>query len=110
MSTTKDTERTRWLGGIDYSASVYKDDGCRIHPSCLSCPLPACIFDVTLDDQKRKARLKIIRQLYLAGLNTNKIVGVTGLKLEVVKTLLACRDNVEKEYVENVYLQGIAWP
>jgi len=23
----------------------YRDDGCYIHPSCLSCPLPACIYE-----------------------------------------------------------------
>jgi len=23
----------------------YRDDGCRVHPSCLSCPLPACVYE-----------------------------------------------------------------
>lgn len=22
-----------------------EDDGCHVHPHCLSCPLPACIYD-----------------------------------------------------------------
>lgn len=23
----------------------YQDTGCHVHPACLSCPLPACIYD-----------------------------------------------------------------
>lgn len=23
----------------------YRDEGCHIHPSCLTCPLPRCIYD-----------------------------------------------------------------
>ena len=23
----------------------YRDDGCNLHPACLSCPLPRCQFD-----------------------------------------------------------------
>ena len=24
----------------------YRDDGCDLHPSCLSCPLPVCRYDI----------------------------------------------------------------
>lgn len=24
----------------------YRDEGCHLHPSCLACPLPQCIYDV----------------------------------------------------------------
>ena len=23
----------------------YKDTGCRLHPACLECPLPVCVYD-----------------------------------------------------------------
>ncbi len=26
--------------------ATYRDDGCDIHPSCLSCPLPVCRYDL----------------------------------------------------------------
>jgi hypothetical protein len=27
------------------SGEAYVDDGCEVHPACLSCPLPACRYD-----------------------------------------------------------------
>ena len=25
--------------------AIYRDTGCRLHPSCLNCPRPRCIYD-----------------------------------------------------------------
>ncbi len=30
----------------------YQDTGCRFQPSCLSCPLPTCVLDVSRGGQK----------------------------------------------------------
>ena len=43
-------EDTRLVGkAIDLlpEQSKYHDDGCYIHPHCLTCPLPHCIYDDT---------------------------------------------------------------
>jgi len=29
---------------------AYVDDGCPMHPKCLECPLPCCIYDLELSD------------------------------------------------------------
>tara|TARA_Y100000310_G_C20610042_1_gene777526 strand:- start:1214 stop:1474 length:261 start_codon:yes stop_codon:yes gene_type:complete len=35
----------------------YRDTGCRYSPSCLACPLPACIHDVPEGLRKVKTRV-----------------------------------------------------
>ena len=47
-------------GGIDLlpEATGYKDDGCFVHPQCLSCPLPRCIYD---EPDGGRAMLKALR-------------------------------------------------
>lgn len=44
--------------GPRINGTISMDTGCHVHPSCLSCPLPQCIFDVgaqaaQLSEQKR---------------------------------------------------------
>lgn len=33
------------------------DDGCEVHPSCLSCPLPTCKWDLSPEDYRRLMNL-----------------------------------------------------
>jgi len=40
------------------------DDGCEVHPSCLSCPLPVCKDDIRLEWQIGKIRDATVVQLY----------------------------------------------
>ena len=39
------TRRGRPLMDIAPELMRYRDDGCNLHPACLSCPLPRCQFD-----------------------------------------------------------------
>ena len=36
----------------------YRDDGCHVHPHCLTCPLPQCIYDDPgwLQRERRRSR------------------------------------------------------
>ncbi len=36
----------------------YPDDGCRMAPSCLDCPLPACWFEMTDGEKDAYGRQK----------------------------------------------------
>ena len=45
----------------------YVDNGCRVHPHCLTCPLAVCIFDVPERSQRGKMRLDEINELLAAG-------------------------------------------
>jgi hypothetical protein len=55
----------------------YRDDGCEVHPHCLSCPLPQCIFDTggrSYADAKRDRRVEAVAALRAQGLVTMDIV------------------------------------
>jgi hypothetical protein len=32
---------------LDYCSSHRRDEGCELHPACLTCPLPKCKHDMT---------------------------------------------------------------
>lgn len=32
-------------------AGIYADTGCPVHPHCLDCPLPQCVYDLDITDQ-----------------------------------------------------------
>lgn len=51
----------------------YKDTGCDIHPSCLSCPLPVCRYDVP---GGKRAVLNTYRDQRIAALRRNNTVPV----------------------------------
>lgn len=71
-----------------------KDDGCRISPSCLKCPLPECIYvepptgvtDATL--AKRNAVLSLKRQ----GMRPSDIARELGMGVRMVYRHLAASD------------------
>lgn len=44
----------------------YRDTGCEVSPSCLRCPLPACVYDQPVADRHaaRRDRDAEIRRLY----------------------------------------------
>jgi DNA-binding CsgD family transcriptional regulator len=76
----------------------YRDDGCRVHPSCLSCPLPSCIYEerAGLRDGKltrRRASLRArdmeVVRLVAAGWTTKDVGDTFGLSRRQVFRILA---------------------
>jgi hypothetical protein len=56
----------------------YRDDGCDMFPSCLSCPLPRCRYDVpggvrAMLNQERDHQIRVLRED--AGLSVDDIAG-----------------------------------
>lgn len=46
----------------------YRDDGCHVHPHCLTCPLPRCIYDEPgLQRQWRQERDRQLLEMYRSG-------------------------------------------
>ena len=69
----------------------YRDTGCDLHPSCLSCPLPRCRYDRRsgvrgLRNEFRDAR---IRRLYRQGKSVRLIMAELGLSRRTVYRILA---------------------
>ena len=53
--------------------ATYRDDGCDIHPSCLSCPLPVCRYDIP---GGKRAVLNLYRDQMIATLRRDYTVPV----------------------------------
>ncbi len=53
--------------------ATYRDDGCDIHPSCLSCPLPVCRYDIP---GGKRAVLNLYRNERIARLRRSYTVPV----------------------------------
>ena len=53
--------------------ATYRDDGCDLHPRCLSCPLPVCRYDVP---GGKRAVLNVYRNQQIARLRRSNTVAV----------------------------------
>ncbi len=53
--------------------ATYRDDGCDLHPSCLSCPLPVCRYDIP---GGKRAVLNLYRNEQIARLRRDYTVPV----------------------------------
>ncbi len=64
------------------------DDGCRVHPHCLTCPLPVCIFELPKnwlrDSEIRRCRWQGVETLAQRfGLSRRRIFAVLAQREEV---------------------------
>ena len=64
----------------------FKDTGCSLHPSCLSCPLPKCRYDDPgwLTREARDNRNVLILQRYRAGEGVTVIAASVGLSKRTI--------------------------
>lgn len=76
----------------------YADTGCEESPSCLSCPLPACKFDVPLAVTRRLQRDQMIRSLIKVP--CVEVVQAVALRLGISQRTVwrvLARDQVQRE-------------
>lgn len=74
--------QTRRLRPLESSDSLpeqtrYRDDGCDIHPACLSCPLPQCRYDEPYDklaEQRKERNAAIMQAFYDEGLSVADLI------------------------------------
>ena len=62
----------------------YKDDGCRVHPECKTCPLSQCIFDQPARSRnplnvEHDRRVERVRSLKAQGLTPLEIAAMLGI-------------------------------
>ncbi len=77
----------------------YRDDGCDIHPHCLSCPLPRCRYDEPggLRSILIAGRDQDVVKLRLRGESVDRLAGRFRLSRRTVFRILARSDNGEAE-------------
>ncbi len=62
----------------------YPDNGCRIHPSCLSCPLAVCIHDAPERVQRSKMRFDEIQARLNRGISVAAIAREFGVSARTI--------------------------
>ena len=73
------------------TSDYYRDDGCSLHPECLSCPLPRCKYDdqgmrTWMARQERDCR---IRGLHGSGLSAAKVAALVDCSQRTVFRVLS---------------------
>ena len=56
--TVSKTEAATTRGNEAPNSNYYKDEGCKISPSCLTCPLPQCKYDDPISFQRDRRLAK----------------------------------------------------
>lgn len=71
----------------------YRDTGCDLHPSCLSCPFPRCRYDEPggVAALLRAARDEAILRSYEAGRSIDEIARAHGVSRRTVFRVLSAR-------------------
>lgn len=59
--------------------TAYRDDGCDLHDHCLSCPLPACRYEMGPGRVKSLSRMAALRVALAAGRTMDQAAAVVGI-------------------------------
>lgn len=64
----------------------YRDDGCDLHPECLSCPLPACRYEFRQGALGLRAAMRVeaARRAAALGLPASEIAAALGVSRRTV--------------------------
>lgn len=68
----------------------YRDEGCEVSPSCLNCPLAACIYEERGGRRRfvRDGRNAEIKKLYRKGLGTEALSRRFGLSRRSIQRIV----------------------
>jgi DNA-binding NarL/FixJ family response regulator len=71
----------------------YQDDGCEIHPECLTCPLPRCRYDEPggLNGMLTRMRDREVVRLRAKGAPVEEIADVFGVSRRTVFRILTAK-------------------
>jgi len=73
---------------MDWELWEFRDEGCDLYPSCLSCPLPRCKFDEGVKRTKTKLRAMKVKRMRDEGMSTKEIAKALGVSQRTVQRLL----------------------
>ena len=77
---------------VDPSYKNYSDQGCEYAPSCLSCPYPECLWDLTYEKRMivlgQGTHVEIIRLFYKDKKTAEEITKIVGCSAHTVKRVL----------------------
>ena len=65
----------------------YQDDGCDIHPQCLTCPLPACRYEMPPGRARALAQAAALGRLLTLGSTMDEAASELGVSRRTVYRL-----------------------
>lgn len=65
----------------------YRDEGCSLHPTCLTCPLPACRYDLPYGWERTLVQQAILLALAARGLTDEAICAEMGITKRTLRRL-----------------------
>lgn len=65
--------------GFNLDNIVYEDTGCKVHPACLSCPLPRCVYDLAPRKHGNWKRDQQMKEMRAAGATPTEIAKQFGV-------------------------------
>ena len=79
----------------------WRDEGCAVFPSCLSCPLPRCVEEEPRGRQRLKlaVRNKRMVELRQGGKSVKEIAGLFGISRRTVERALRAKSACHSEGV-----------
>ncbi|MGH2586759.1 MAG: helix-turn-helix domain-containing protein [Dehalococcoidia bacterium] len=77
----------------------YRDDGCDIHPHCLTCPLPACRYEMPPGRARALAQAAALAQLLEIGRTMDEAAAELGVSRRTVYRLRRIAQPVAREAV-----------
>ncbi len=66
----------------------YRDEGCELFPSCLSCPLPVCRYDEPRRRWAKEARDREISRLYYQGKSAAELAKSFGVSKRTIYRII----------------------
>ena len=77
----------------------YQDDGCDIHDRCLTCPLPACRYEMPPGRARALAQAAALGQLLALGRTMDEAAAELGVSRRTVYRLRRIAQPVTREMV-----------
>ena len=79
--------------------TTYQDDGCDIHDRCLTCPLPACRYEMPPGRARALAQAAALGQLLALGRTMDEAAAELGVSRRTVYRLRRIAQPVTRETV-----------
>ena len=84
---------------VRIEGTVYKDDGCHLFPSCLTCPRAKCIYDEPEDEERRRERDAKLTGMLAQGMSNVRCAELLGVS---TRTIIRIKERQRTEWLASI--------
>jgi len=87
---------------------IYADNGCPIHPKCLECPLPMCVYDLDLDQQALQGYFNRAKKFHLVkkAKDAHHLAELANIHIRSAYRIMRLYKKVEGDYARFIGIYG----